>query len=298
MTAVPIIRPRPPSALGRNLGFIGLLVLLVIVVATIDLKLERLVELPGQLWSIGGKMLLSPDLPYLPDAVGLMVQSIQIAWIGTIIGAILSLPLGFLGAKNVTGGLMANVMRQLLNAIRAFPELVLALVFVAMIGLGPFAGTLAIGIHSIGTLGKLTAEVIEGIDPGPVEAARATGGNQVQTLRWGVLPQVAPEIVAFWLYRFEINVRASAILGIVGAGGIGEALSQALVYRRYERAGMLIIVVIVATILIDLASGWLRRRIIEGGAGRGPSAEQPELIEIDPHDRAHLEDRVPSGTGS
>lgn len=276
-------RPSPPSAWARNLVLLGLLVLLVVVVTTIDLKLARLVDLPGQLAAILGKMLLSPDTPYLGDAVALMVQSIQIAWIGTLIGAVLSLPLGFLGARNVTGGLMATLMRQLLNAIRAFPEIVLAIVFVAMIGLGPFAGTLAIGIHSIGTLGKLTAEVIEGIDPGPVEAARASGGNQVQTLRWGVFPQVAPEIVAFWLYRFEINVRASAILGIVGAGGIGEALSQALVYRRYERAGMLIIVVVAATILIDVASGWLRRRIIEGGTQRGGMARtQPELIEADP----------------
>jgi phosphonate transport system permease protein len=283
MTATPTPRPRRPSAVGRNLAFLGVLLLLVVVVVTIDLKLARLVDLPGQLASILGKMLLSPDTPYFGDAVALMVQSIQIAWIGTIMGAILSLPLGFLGAKNVTGGLMANGMRQLLNAIRAFPEIVLAIVFVAMIGLGPFAGTLAIGIHSIGTLGKLTAEVIEGIDPGPVEAARASGANQVQTLRWGVFPQVAPEIVAFWLYRFEINVRASAILGIVGAGGIGEALSQALVYRRYERAGMLIIVVVAATILIDVASGWLRRRIIEGGTKRGGTARrQPELIEVDP----------------
>lgn len=276
-------RPSPPSAWARNLVLLGLLVLLVVVVTTIDLKLARLVDLPGQLAAILGKMLLSPDTPYLGDAVALMVQSIQIAWIGTLIGAVLSLPLGFLGARNVTGGLMATLMRQLLNAIRAFPEIVLAIVFVAMIGLGPFAGTLAIGIHSIGTLGKLTAEVIEGIDPGPVEAARASGGNQVQTLRWGVFPQVAPEIVAFWLYRFEINVRASAILGIVGAGGIGEALSQALIYRRYERAGMLIIVVVAATILIDVASGWLRRRIIEGGTQRGGMARtQPELIEADP----------------
>jgi phosphonate transport system permease protein len=287
MTTTAPARPTRPSALTRNLIFIGLLALLVVVFATIDLKLERLADLPGQLANIGAKMFLEPDLPYFPDALELMVQSIQIAWIGTVMGAILSLPLGFLGAKNVTGGLMANGVRQLLNAIRAFPEIVLAIVFVAMIGLGPFAGTLAIGIHSIGTLGKLTAEVIEGIDPGPVEAARASGGNQVQTLRWGVFPQVAPEIVAFWLYRFEINVRASAILGIVGAGGIGEALSQALVYRRYERAGMLIIVVILATILIDLGSGWLRRRIIEGGSGRsGSTRMQPELIEVDPPDRA------------
>src|SRR5690606_17316612 len=142
---------------------------------------------------------------YLPDALGYMVESLQIAWLGTVLGAIISLPLGFFGAKNVSSGLVSNLMRQVLNAIRAFPEVVLAIaIMIPIAGLGPVAGMLAIGLHSVGTLGKLTAEVIEGIDPGPVEAARAAGGSSLQVQRWGVLPQVLPEIVAFWLYRFEI----------------------------------------------------------------------------------------------
>jgi phosphonate transport system permease protein len=194
-----------------------------------------------------------------------MLQSIEIAWVGTIIGAVLSLPIGFFAAKNVSSGLVSNVIRQVLNGIRAFPELVLAVaIFIPIAGLGPVAGALAIGIHSIGTLGKLTAEVVEGIDTGPVEAARAAGGNGLQVQRWGVLPQVLPEIVAFWLYRFEINVRAGAVLGFVGAGGIGASLQQTLEYGRYPKAGMALIVVIAATILVDAISGWVRRRIIEG----------------------------------
>jgi phosphonate transport system permease protein len=155
-----------------------------------------------------------------------------------------------------------------------------------MVGLGAYPGMLAIGVHSVGTLGKLSAEVIEGINPGPVEAARAAGGRPLQIQRWGVLPQVLPEIIAFWLYRFEINIRASAILGAVGAGGVGEALVQSLVFRRYDRAGMLIIVIVVVTILIDTASGWLRRRIIEGGdrpsRDAGAMEEYPELVEASP----------------
>jgi phosphonate transport system permease protein len=215
-----------------------------------------------------------PDLSYLPTALQAMIQSIEIAWVGTIIGAILSLPVGFFAAKNVSSGLISNIVRQLLNAIRAFPELILAVaIFIPIAGLGPVAGALAIGLHSIGTLGKLTAEVIEGIDAGPVEAARAVGGNSLQVQRWGVMPQVLPEIVAFWLYRFEINVRASAVLGFVGAGGIGLSLQQTLVFGHYDKSGMALIVVIVATILVDTASGWLRRRIIEGADSKVVAVE-------------------------
>ena len=261
-------RPARPSQRTKHVA--SALVVLVVAWAalTIDVKIERLPDLPGDLARIFGRMFLSPgpEWSYLGEALDWMMQSVQIAWLGTIIGAVLSLPLAFFGAKNITSSLVSNVVRQILNAIRAIPEILVAVVvFIPMVGLGAYAGMLAIGVHSVGTLGKLSAEVIEGINPGPVEAARAAGGRPLQIQRWGVLPQVLPEIVAFWLYRFEINIRASAILGAVGAGGVGEALVQALIYRRYDRAGMLIIVIIVVTILIDTASGWLRRRIIQGG---------------------------------
>jgi phosphonate transport system permease protein len=254
---------------------------------SVELDVDGLPGLPGALGRIFGRMFLepSPEWSYVGTAFGYMVESVQIAWLGTIIGAVLSLPLGFFGAKNITSGLVSNVVRQILNAIRAIPEIIVAVVvFIPMVGLGAYPGTLAIGVHSVGTLGKLSAEVIEGSDPGPVEAARAAGGRPLQIQRWGVLPQVLPEIVAFWLYRFEINIRASAILGAVGAGGVGEPLVQALQFRRYDRAGMLLIVIVVVTILIDTGSGWLRRRIIQGGdrPSRGAAAEQPELVESTP----------------
>jgi phosphonate transport system permease protein len=206
-----------------------------------------------------------PDLSYLSNAVPAMIESIQMAWIGTIIGAVISLPLGFLGARNISSGPVSGVIRQVLNAIRAFPEIILAIaIFIPIAGLGAVAGTLAIGVHSAGTLGKLTAEAIEGIDPGPVEAARATGGRGLQVQRWGVLPQVLPELVGFWLYRFEINIRAGAVLGVVGAGGIGFLLDQTIKFGRWPQAGTAILVVVVATIMVDTISGSVRRRIIEG----------------------------------
>ncbi len=273
----------------KLLATLALIALVVWSAITIEIEIGRILELPEGLALIFHRMFLEtgPDWSYFPQAVSGMIESLQIAWVGTIIGAVLSLPLGLIGAKNISGGFVSNAVRQLLNAIRAVPEILLAvIVFIPIVGIGgtasAYAGTLAIGVHSIGTLGKLTAEVVEGIDPGPVEAARATGGAPVQVQRWGVLPQVMPEVVAFWLYRFEINIRASAILGVVGAGGVGEALSQAMVFGRFPRAGMIIIVIIVATILIDYASGTLRRRIIQGaGAKRahGEELEEPSFAE-------------------
>jgi phosphonate transport system permease protein len=273
-------RPAAPSHARRNATIVAVAILVVWAMVSVGVEPSRLIRLPGQLLQIIGRM-IPPDLSYFGTAWAGMVESLQMAWIGTLIGAVLSLPLGFFGARNISSGLVSTVIRQLLNAIRAFPELVLAILLVTMVGLGPIAGALAIGIHSIGTLGKLTAEVIEGIDPGPVEAARASGARPIQVQRWGVLPQVLPDTVAFWLYRFEINIRAAAVLGIVGAGGIGAVLQNTVLYRRWDKAGMAILIVIVVTILIDFVSGAIRRRIIEGGDR--PSAdearEQPELVE-------------------
>jgi phosphonate transport system permease protein len=284
VAATPSARPARPSHAKRNLALLFALLLVAWSVVSIDIKYERLADLPGGLWLVVYKMFFEhgPDLGYLDVSLEHMLQSIWIAWVGTIIGALLSLPIGFIAAKNVSSGLVSNVMRQLLNGIRAFPELVLAVaIFIPIAGLGPVAGALAIGIHSIGTLGKLTAEVVEGIDPGPVEAARAAGGRWAQLQRWGVLPQVLPEIVAFWLYRFEINIRSAAVLGVVGAGGIGFIIQQTIVFGRFPRAGMALLVVIVATILVDTVSGWVRRRIIEGADQRIAQSEvfeQPEVV--------------------
>ncbi|MEO8510614.1 MAG: phosphonate ABC transporter, permease protein PhnE [Chloroflexota bacterium] len=271
------VRPTAPSHARRNASIAAVAILVIWAMLTVGVDAGKLLRLPGQLVQIGSRM-FPPDVEYIGTAWTGMLESLQMAWVGTLIGAVLSLPLGFFGAKNISSGFASNVIRQFLNAIRAFPEIVLAILLVTIVGLGPIAGALAIGIHSIGTLGKLTAEVIEGIDPGPVEAARAAGGRPIQIQRWGVLPQVLPDTVAFWLYRFEINIRAAAVLGIVGAGGIGAVLQNTVVYRRWDKAGMAIIIVVVITILIDFVSGAIRRRIIEGGSG---ASAQPELIEAD-----------------
>lgn len=269
-------RPVAPSHAKRNASLIAVALLFLWAAVSIEADWAELADVPGGIAFLFYRMFLAtgPDWTYLGRAAEAMLDSIWIAWVGTIIGAVVSLPIGFFGARNVSSGLVSNIVRQVLNAIRAFPELVLVIVvFIPIAGLTPVAGALAIGLHSVGTLGKLTAEVVEGIDSGPVEAARAAGGRPLQVQRWGVLPQVLPEIVAFWLYRFEINIRAAAVLGVVGAGGIGTIVQETINYRRYDKAGVAIIVVIVATILIDIISGWVRRRIIAGSDAKHVSGE-------------------------
>jgi phosphonate transport system permease protein len=277
-------RPERPSRARRNATLALVAVIATWALLSVDIEARRILDLPAGLWRVVHRMFfdVGPDLSYAPVALEHMVISIQMAWVGTIIGAVFSLPIGFLAAKNISGGFVANGLRQVLNGIRAFPELVLAVaIMIPIAGLGPVAGALAIGFGSIGTLGKLTAEVVEGIDTGPVEAARAAGGRGLQVRRWAVLPQVLPEIVAFWLYRFEINIRAAAILGVVGAGGIGFILEQTIRFTRFPQAGMAIIVVIVATIIVDTISGTVRRRIIEGAdksVAHAEALEQPEMV--------------------
>jgi len=261
-------RPEKPSNLKRNLWILGAAALFLWAAISVNVDITDLAALPSGLWAILTAM-FPPEWSYLENAVPAMIESLQMAWVGTIIGAVLSLPLGFLGARNVSSPLVSNIMRQILNAIRAFPELILAIaIFIPIAGFGPVAGALAIGIHSAGTLGKLTAEAIEGIDEGPMEAARATGARGLQVQRWGVVPQVLPELVGFWLYRFEINIRAGAVLGVVGAGGIGFLLQQTITFTQWPKAGTTILVVIVATIIVDTISGTVRRRIIEGSEAR------------------------------
>jgi phosphonate transport system permease protein len=241
--------------------------------AGLQVSLDRLLGAPADVWNIVSR-LARPDLSAeaLQRALPKVMESFFIAWIGTIIGAVVSLPLAFLAAKNLTPGWLSTAVRQVLNAIRAVPELLLAMVLIPVTGLGPWTGTLALGIHSVGTLGKLSSEVIEGIDHGPVEAVAAVGGGPIARVRFAVLPQVMPNIVAYWLYRFEINIRASAVLGVVGAGGIGAELVAQLSFRDYARAGTVMFLTVVAVLVVDAISARVRRRIISGHREPGPVA--------------------------
>jgi phosphonate transport system permease protein len=257
---------------------IRIVIFLVIVVAVgwgvtgLDASWERLRSAPGDGWAIF-KLMWPPDFVTEIDrgVIGKVLESVYIAWIGTILGAVISLPLAFLASNNVSPAFIRHPIRQLFNAIRAVPELIVAVILIGTAGLGPWAGALAIGLHSVGTLGKLSSEEIESADRGPVEAVEACGGTWISRVRWGVLPQVMPVITSYWLFRFEINVRASAVLGMIGAGGVGSELISQLNFRNFPQVGAVLILTIVVVIFIDTVSSAVRRRIIAGGSGDDPS---------------------------
>jgi phosphonate transport system permease protein len=270
-----ITRPTRPfwPRMIRRFVMVAILVPVVWSALGLNVSLDRLLTAPGDIFALLVN-LSQPDLSAraIQRALPKVMESFFIAWIGTMIGATISFPLAFLAAKNVSSPVVTNPVRQLLNAIRAVPELLVAVALIPVTGLGPWTGTLALGIHSIGTLGKLSSEVIEGIDPGPVEAVAAVGGGPVARMRFAVVPQVMPNILAYWLYRFEINIRASAVLGAIGAGGIGRELISQLRFRDYGRAGTVLFLTIIAVLVVDSISARIRRRIISGHREPGPVA--------------------------
>lgn len=271
------LRPKQPSKLRTTIGMIVVAIAVVYALIAMGADWSRLpllvTDLPRYLGLMAGGVwqnpFAEPASGYWVSAWEYTLESLQMAWIGTLIGAVISFPIAFLAARNTAPLPVVLVVRQILNAIRAMPELVLAIALMMPIfGFGPLAGALALGVGAVGTLGKLSSEAIEGIDVGPVEAANAVGATQLQVVRWGIVPQVLPEIIAFWLYRFEINIRASAILGILGAGGVGEILNQLFQRRDWERIGVTLLVIVLATILIDQISAAVRHRIIAGVPSR------------------------------
>ncbi|WP_413379510.1 phosphonate ABC transporter, permease protein PhnE [Alkalihalobacillus sp. 1P02AB] len=207
--------------------------------------------------------LFSPDWSAFGKVMGLMWETIQMAYTGTLMAAILAVPFGFFAASNMVKNKFLNTASKwVLNGIRAFPELILALMFVAAVGPRPFAGVIAIAIGSIGMLGKLYSEVIESIDMNVVEALEANGANKMQVLFYGIIPQIIPEFLSYALYRFEIDVRASTILGIIGAGGIGTLITIATTNRNWSEVGLILLVIIVVVTVIDIVSSQIRKRLV------------------------------------
>ncbi|WP_444683945.1 phosphonate ABC transporter, permease protein PhnE [Alkalicoccus luteus] len=207
--------------------------------------------------------LFQPNTAVAGEAAVLMLQTLAMAFAGTFIAAILAVPFGFLASKNMIASKALNLSSKWsLDAIRAFPEIMLALIFVSAVGPSPFAGVLAIAIGSIGMLGKLYAEVIESVDMKIVESLEANGANRAQILWYGIVPQITPEFLSYAIYRYEIDVRSSTILGLVGAGGIGLMIQLATMNRNWDEVGMALIVIILVVTAIDYLSSFIRKRIV------------------------------------
>ncbi|WP_102028019.1 phosphonate ABC transporter, permease protein PhnE [Salirhabdus sp. Marseille-P4669] len=224
-------------------------------------------------WSFFGEMgekfgkviprLFDPAWEEFEKVFDLILETIFIAYGGTLIAAVLAVPFGFWAARNMVKSPIWNTLgKWFLILDRTFPELILAILFVISVGPGAFAGMLTIGLTAFGMLGKLYAEVIESIDMKVVEAMEANGANKIQILFYAIFPQVLPEFLSFALYRFEIDIRASTVLGLVGAGGIGTLIVITAANRNWEQLGLIIISIVVVVMIIDFISSKIRKRLV------------------------------------
>ncbi len=190
-------------------------------------------------------------------------ETVAMAAIGTTIATVLAIPLCVLAARNITPfpGLYYPT-RWFLNALRGIDSFVFALLFVAAVGLGPFAGVLGVGLHTWGSMAKLWSEAIETVEPGPLEAAALTGANRVKVVSYALLPDILPQMASVTLFWWEFNVRASTVLGVVGAGGIGQELKNSMDLLDFPRLFTIIAIILVMVTVIDQFSSWLRRRLV------------------------------------
>ena len=230
----------------------------------------------GLVW----RRLLSPDWNELGSGLGLLIETIFMALMATLFAIVVSVPLSFLAARNLAHGIVRRsiytILRIVLSVIRSIEPIVWAIVFVVIVTprRAAFAGVLALWIHSIADLTKLYSERLESIDPGPVEAVTATGASRLQVILYGIVPQIVNPYISFTLYRWDINVRMATIIGVVGGGGIGQMLYQYTRLWYWERASVLILLIIATVWIMDYTSSKLRARFEAGGGGTAP----PELI--------------------
>jgi phosphonate transport system permease protein len=198
-----------------------------------------------------------------------MLETLAMAFLGTLLASLAAVPLGFLGAKNVLPNFAIHFsVRRFFDFIRGIDALILALIFISVVGLGPFAGVLAIAVSDMGVLAKLFAEAIENVEKDQVEGVRATGAKPVQVLRFGILPQVFPLMLSNALYYFESNTRSATILGVVGAGGIGTQLTDRIRINNWDEVCFIVLMILVTVALIDTLSKEIRMRIIQHKGSR------------------------------
>lgn len=200
---------------------------------------------------------------YIPEYFELMIITINVALVSTIIGFLVATPLCFFAARNISpSNPLRIVTKRFMEFLRAFPEIVIAGLFSAILSIGPVAAIIAVSLHTIGALGKLFFEVVENVDMKPDEGMRAVGANWAQRVRFAALPQVLPNFASYALLRLEINVRASTIIGAVGGGGIGEELKLSISRGFGAKTVALVLLLFVTIVIVDQFSAWLRRRLV------------------------------------
>ncbi|MUT65239.1 phosphonate ABC transporter, permease protein PhnE [Paenibacillus sp. NEAU-GSW1] len=255
-------RPKPPSRL-KHYFTAGLLLLLLWGSAyKTEADFGELVDGLGNMFELLREM-FPPKWTYFDNILEAMLETIRMAIVGTTIGAMLAIPVALLCASNIAGSSwIFYPIRFLLNLVRTIPDLLLAALFVAIFGLGSLPGIFALTVFSVGLIAKLTYEALEAIDRGPLEAMASVGANKLQIIAYAVVPQIQAHFMSFTLYTFEINVRAAAVLGLVGAGGIGHYYEVTLGFLEYDKTSVIIIFTLAIVLLIDYASAKLRERLL------------------------------------
>ncbi|CAN7723900.1 phosphonate ABC transporter, permease protein PhnE [Variovorax paradoxus] len=251
----------PKRSLAWQLSWAGLLILLAASWKGADMR-------PFELWRDSGNMatyaaeFFPPNFTQWRMYLQEMVVTLQIALWGTALAVVTAVPLALLASANIVPWWIYQPMRRLMDSCRAINEMVFAMLFVVAVGLGPFAGVLALWVHTTGVLAKLFAEAVEAIDPQPVEGIRSTGASALHEIVYGVLPQVMPLWISYALYRFESNVRSASVVGMVGAGGIGVVLWEIIRGFQYAETCAVMLIIVVSVSAIDLASARIRKFLI------------------------------------
>jgi phosphonate transport system permease protein len=261
-TQTELNHPKAPSRLKHYLTAMIIILLLWGSSVQTDATFGELIEGFPNMFDLLEEM-FPPKWTYFDNIVGAMLETIRMALIGTTIGAILAIPVALLSASNLTkSGWLRYPLRFVLNLIRTIPDLLLAAIFVSIVGIGPLPGMMALTIFSLGLIAKLTYEALEAIDRGPLEAMTAVGATGLQRILYAVIPQIQAHFMSFTLYTFEINVRAAAVLGLVGAGGIGHYYEITLGFLEYDKTSVIIIFTLAIVLLIDYSSTKLREKLL------------------------------------
>ena len=261
-TAAAATDPAPKRSMGSIAVWLGLALLLVWSWGPADMGRWTYLFTDSANMAEYARGFLSPNFSDWRYYLSEMIVTVQIAVWGTFLSVLLSVPFGILSAANVSPWWVHQPARRLMDLFRAIHEVVFAVLFVVAVGLGPFAGVMALFIHTTGILAKLFSEAVEAIDPRPVEAIRTTGASRLQEIVYGVIPQVLPLWISFSLYRLESNVRAATVLGVIGAGGIGQVLFESIRGFYYPQASAILIIVVATVTVMDVISQSLRKRVI------------------------------------
>ncbi len=256
--------PAPAGAAGKRSwvslgGWIIVFAVLGVAWHGADMRPLDLISDPGNMAQFA-KDFFPPDFTEWRTYLHEMLVTLAVAVWGTALSLVCAVPCGLMSAHNMAPQWIVQPVRRAMDACRAINEMVFAMLFIVAVGLGPFAGVLALWVHTTGVLAKLFAEAVEAIDPRPAEGVRATGATKFDEIVYGVLPQVLPLWISYALYRFESNVRSAMVVGMVGAGGIGVVLYEEIRSFNYAQTAAILIMVIVVVVAIDLLSAWLRKR--------------------------------------